>query len=94
MGKDKKLKLTQKTPPKSEYFSWINNTMEGSTEAHTLINLNFFNYLNKKYGLKLGVSTGATYVIAKKASLVYPKKKIVFISADGADRYASLNLYD
>ena len=50
--------------------------------------------LYQKYGLKLGVSTGATYVVAKKASLVYPKKKIVFISADGADRYASLNLYD
>ena len=50
--------------------------------------------LYQKYGLKLGVSTGATYVIAKKASLVYPKKKIVFISADGANRYASLNLYD
>ncbi|MBR2337112.1 MAG: cysteine synthase family protein [Clostridia bacterium] len=50
--------------------------------------------LYQKYGLKLGVSTGATYVIAKKASLVYPKKKVVFISADGADRYASLNLYD
>ncbi len=55
MEKDKKLKLTQKTPSKSEYFSWINNTMEGSTEAHTLINLNFFNYLNKKYGLKLDI---------------------------------------
>lgn len=45
------------------------------------------------YGLKLGVSSGATYAVAKKASLVYPKKKIVFISADGADRYESLNLY-
>lgn len=50
--------------------------------------------LYQKYGLKLGVSTGAAYVIAKKASLVYPKKRIVFISADGADRYASLNLYE
>ena len=50
--------------------------------------------LYQKYGLKLGVSTGATYVIAKKASLVYPKRRVVFISADGADRYASLNLYD
>ncbi|MBR2384632.1 MAG: cysteine synthase family protein [Clostridia bacterium] len=49
--------------------------------------------LYQKYNLKLGVSTGATYVIAKKASLVYPKKKVVFISADGADRYVSLNLY-
>ena len=50
--------------------------------------------LYQNYGLKLGVSSGATYFIAKKASLVYPRRKIVFISADGADRYASLNLYD
>ena len=50
--------------------------------------------LYQKYNLKLGVSTGATYVIAKKASLVYPKKKIVFVSADGANRYTSLNLYN
>lgn len=48
----------------------------------------------KKYGLKLGVSSGATYSVAKKATLVYPKKKIIFISADGEDRYASLNLYE
>ncbi len=48
----------------------------------------------RKYGLKLGVSSGATYCIAKKAMLVYPKKKVVFISADGADRYQSLNLYE
>lgn len=50
--------------------------------------------LYQKYGLKLGVSSGATYAVAKKASVVYPKKKIVFISADGEDRYKSLNLYE
>lgn len=50
--------------------------------------------LYQTYGLKLGVSTGACYAIAKKTAVVYPKKKIVFISADGADRYSSLNLYD
>ena len=50
--------------------------------------------LNSFYGLKVGVSSGAAYVIAKKASVVYPKKKILFISPDGADRYASLNLYE
>jgi cysteine synthase len=48
--------------------------------------------LYQKYGLKLGVSSGACYAIAKKTALVYPKKKIVFISADGEDRYSSLNL--
>ena len=47
----------------------------------------------QKYGLKLGVSSGATYCIAKKAQVVYPNKKIIFISADGADRY-SPKLYE
>ena len=55
MQKERKLKLTEKTPSKSEYFSWINNTMEGSTEEHTLINLKFFNFLNEKYGVTLDV---------------------------------------
>lgn len=49
--------------------------------------------LYQKYGLKLGVSTGACYAVAKKTAIVYPKKKIVFISADGANRYSSLNIY-
>ena len=50
--------------------------------------------LYQKYSLKLGVSSGAVYAVAKKAAVVYPKKKIVFISADGEDRYSSLNLYE
>ena len=50
--------------------------------------------LYQKFGLKVGVSSGACYAIAKKTAVVYPKKKIVFISADGGDRYSSLNLYD
>jgi len=50
--------------------------------------------LNNLYGLKVGISSGAAYIAAKKASIVYPKKKVVFISPDGADRYRSLNLYD
>ncbi|MBE5742444.1 MAG: cysteine synthase family protein [Clostridiales bacterium] len=50
--------------------------------------------LNDLYGLKLGVSSGASYFVAKKFSIVYPKKRVLFISPDGADRYASLNLYD
>ncbi|MBQ7374068.1 MAG: cysteine synthase family protein [Clostridia bacterium] len=48
----------------------------------------------QKYGLKLGVSSGACYAIAKKVEIVYPKRKIIFISADGEDRYSSLNLYN
>ncbi|MGN1078397.1 MAG: hypothetical protein ACI4ST_07755 [Candidatus Gallimonas sp.] len=45
----------EKTPSKSEYFSWINNTNEGSTEAQTLINLAFFRYLNRTYGMTLDI---------------------------------------
>ena len=30
------------TPSVPQYFSWINNTNEGSTEEQTLINLDFF----------------------------------------------------
>lgn len=41
-----KTKLTvgadERTPSKAQYFSWINNTNEGSTEAQTLSNLDYF----------------------------------------------------
>ncbi len=46
----------------SQYFSWINNTNEGSTEAQTLTNLEFFKWLHKEYGMILDiyvVSAGA-----------------------------------
>lgn len=46
---------TERTPSRSEYFSWINNTNEGSTEAHTLINLEYFAYLKKKYNMELDI---------------------------------------
>ncbi|MCM1289648.1 MAG: hypothetical protein NC132_03980 [Corallococcus sp.] len=45
----------ERTPSKSEYFSWINNTNEGSTERQTLINLDFFAYLNERYGMQLDI---------------------------------------
>ena len=45
----------EKTPSKSEYFSWINNTNEGSTEEQTLVNLDFFAYLREKYGMQLDI---------------------------------------
>ncbi len=45
----------EKTPSRSEYFSWINNTGEGSTEAQTLANLNFFRWLHDMYGMKLDI---------------------------------------
>jgi hypothetical protein len=45
----------EKTPSRSEYFSWINNTNEGSTEKQTLINLDFFEWLNREYGMQLDI---------------------------------------
>ena len=41
---------TELSPSRSEYFSWINNTNEGATEAQTLINLEFFRCFTKSTG--------------------------------------------
>jgi hypothetical protein len=46
---------TEQTPSLSQYFSWINNTNEGSTEAQTLTNLEFFKWLHDEYGMKLDI---------------------------------------
>jgi len=40
---------------RSEYFSWINNTNEGATEAQTLTNLAFFRWLHDEYGMQLDI---------------------------------------
>ncbi len=45
----------EKTPAKAQYFSWINNTNEGTTEEHTLINFNFFKWLKNEYGMQLDI---------------------------------------
>jgi hypothetical protein len=45
----------EKTPSKAQYFSWINNTNEGTTEKHTQINLNFFKWLKNEYGMQLDI---------------------------------------
>ncbi len=45
----------EKTPSLSQYFSWINNTNEGSTEAQTLANLDFFKWLHDEYGMILDI---------------------------------------
>ncbi len=45
----------EKTPSRSEYFSWINNTNEGSTEEQTLANLEFFRYLKDNFGMQLDI---------------------------------------
>ncbi len=56
---DKKDKRTagadESTPSRPQYFSWINNTNEGSTEAHTLTNLAYFKYMKDTYGMKLDI---------------------------------------
>jgi hypothetical protein len=45
----------EKTPSKAQYFSWINNTNEGADEEHTLINLDFFAWLKREYGMQLDI---------------------------------------
>jgi hypothetical protein len=45
----------ERTPSRSEYFSWINNTNEGATEAQTMINLDFFQWLHEEYGMVLDI---------------------------------------
>ncbi|MGJ8643249.1 MAG: discoidin domain-containing protein [Luteolibacter sp.] len=47
--------ITEKTPSIPEYFSWINNTNEGASEAQTMFNLEFFKWLNDEYGMQLGI---------------------------------------
>ncbi len=44
---------TETTPSRSEYFSWINNTNEGPTARQTDINLRFFDWLRRTYGMQL-----------------------------------------
>ena len=52
----------ERTPSYSQYFSWINNTNEGSTESQTLANLDFFKWLHDEYGMVLDI-----YVISAGA---------------------------
>ena len=52
----------ERTPSYSQYFSWINNTNEGSTEAQTMANLDFFKWLHDEYGMILDI-----YVISAGA---------------------------
>lgn len=45
----------EKTPSKAQYFSWINHTNEGPTAEQTKINLIFFGWLKKEYGMQLDI---------------------------------------
>lgn len=78
------------TPSVPQYFSWINNTNEGSTEEHTLVNLDFFRYLKDTYGMSIkiyawdagnfdGASEGYGDLNGEKFRSQYPEgyKKIV-----------------
>jgi hypothetical protein len=49
------LGIDESSPSRAEYFSWINNTNEGTTETHTFINLEFFRWLHDEYGMKLDI---------------------------------------
>ena len=56
MQKDaRKAGADQRTPSVPQYFSWISNTNEGATEAHTLVNLEFFRYLKETYGMQIKI---------------------------------------
>ncbi|MGA2532698.1 MAG: hypothetical protein ABSG19_06630 [Candidatus Aminicenantales bacterium] len=43
------------TPSKSHYFDWINSQYEGTTEAQTLVNMEFFQWLHDEFGMTLDV---------------------------------------
>ena len=56
MKKEKKYAgADERTPSRAQYFSWINNTNEGSTEKQTLINLDYFAYLKRCYNMQLDI---------------------------------------
>lgn len=45
----------ERTPSRSQYFSWINSTNEGSSEAQTLANIEYFRWLHDEYGAKIDI---------------------------------------
>jgi hypothetical protein len=45
----------EKSPSRAQYYTWINNTNEGPTEEQTLVNLKFFEWLKKEYGMQLDI---------------------------------------
>lgn len=64
------------SPSRAQYFSWINNTNEGATEAQTLTNLRYFEWLRNTYGMQLDIyawdagnldGAGGTYEGAESA---------------------------
>lgn len=45
----------ERTSSRAQYFSWINNTNEGATDAQTRVNLEFFRWLHDEYGMTLDI---------------------------------------
>lgn len=45
----------ERTPSRSHYFDWINSQYEGSTESHTLTNLEFFRWMHDEFGMVLDI---------------------------------------
>ena len=45
----------ESTPSLFHYFDWINSQYEGTTEAHTLVNLDFFQWLHDEYGMAIDI---------------------------------------
>lgn len=45
----------ENTPSRSYYFDWISSQYEGSTEAETLIKLDFFKWLHDEFGMQLDI---------------------------------------
>jgi|GEM_PF-134149 len=43
------------TPSLFHYFDWINSQYEGTTEAHTLVNLDFFEWLHDEFGMAIDI---------------------------------------
>jgi hypothetical protein len=71
----------EKTPARSQFFSWINNTNEGTTEKQSLSNLDFFQYLRDEYGMVLDIyafDAGAIDGAGYYGSIYSPKFKAQF----------------
>ncbi|QTN31773.1 hypothetical protein HZ994_05345 [Akkermansiaceae bacterium] len=45
----------ENTPSQAHYFSWIDNTNEGTTTAQTEANMAFFQWLKDEYGMRLDI---------------------------------------
>ncbi len=47
--------ISERTPSRAYYFDWINSQYEGSTEAHSLTNLEFFRWMHETHGIELDI---------------------------------------